>query len=199
MVLDKFLKRWHILHTENLWSRCCIVLLTIVSILSITLAFKKETIVVMQPYPLEKTAQLSRTTASASLHEAWGMCFANLIGNVSPYSADFVRERLIDFMAPQTYKNVLKILNAQVDQIKNNRFGLGFTPKSVEYEPTTSKVFIWGDAVEHNLVSSAERRAERTYEFSLKFQNYRPLLVHIDTYIGPPKTKEFLKEQQKKI
>ncbi|MDA1379315.1 hypothetical protein PCI56_04740 [Plesiomonas shigelloides subsp. oncorhynchi] len=46
--------------------------------------------------------------------------------------------------------------------------------------------------------SSNEERSERSYEFGIKISNYAPVLEHIDTYVGKPRTKTVLEQLQRK-
>lgn len=190
-----FLTTWEGLQLENRWSRICTAsLLLIVVLLSIKI-LRKETIIVLQPGTLTTEAWVASKGSSQSYKEAWGLFLAQLVGNVTPNSLEFIKERLQPLLAPKVYQEVMDEVNIQAQQIKKDRLSLRFEPKSVEYEVATGKVFVCGTSFENGAGGRSELRSDRTYEFVITINNYGPLITSISTYSGPPRTVELLQEQ----
>lgn len=129
--------------------------------------------------------------------EAWGFAFAQLLGNVTPGTVDFVKERITPLLSPSIYQDVIDAIEIQAQQIKNDRVTMRFEPRFVEYEPKSDKVFVYGYSYVKG-ASSNEERSERSYEFAIKISNYAPVLDYIDTYVGKPRTKTVLEQLQRK-
>jgi hypothetical protein len=70
--------------------------------------------------------------------------FAQLLGNVTPGTVDFVKERLTPLLSPSIYQDVIDAIEIQAQQIKNDRVTMRFEPRFVEYEPKSDKVFVYG-------------------------------------------------------
>ncbi|MEC6096347.1 TraE/TraK family type IV conjugative transfer system protein [Enterobacter hormaechei] len=180
MNLKKYLKTWEGTQTENKWGRIfggeisvLIVFLLVVQV------FSKEAIVTIQPFTLTEEAWVTKNNASQSYKEAWGFAFAQLLGNVTPGTVDFVKERITPLLSPSIYRDVIDAIEIQAQQIKNDRV-MRFEPRFVEYEPKSDKEcgysYVKG-------ASSNEERSERSYEFAIKISNYAPVLDYIDTYV----------------
>lgn len=195
MKLGNFLSTWEGLQLENRWSRICIAFLLLTVLLLSIRTLRKETIVILQPPTLAREAWVSREGASQSYKEAWGFCLAQLVGNVTPSSLEFVKERLQPLLAPTVYQEVMDEMHMQAQQITKDRLSLRFEPKSVEYESETNKVFVCGSSFENGVGGRSEHRSDRTYEFVITINNYGPLITSISTYSGPPRTVEALREQ----
>lgn len=189
MKLDKFLNTWEGLQFEKRWHRIfTAILLLIVLLLSIKILLK-ETIVVFHPGTHDKGAWVTKNKASQSYKEAWGLCLAQLIGNVTPSSLEFIKERLQLLLSPKVYQEVMDELNMQAQHIKKDRLSLRFEPKSVEFETETGKVFVSGTSFENGIGGRDEYRSDRTYEFVITINNYGPVITSISTYKGSPRMK----------
>lgn len=189
MRIQEYLKTWTGLQNEAYWSRIIQVCLVIIVFLLVFLVFSKNTTVVMQPFTLTEEAWVTKDRASQSYKEAWGLAIAQLIGNVTPGSVDFVKERLGPLLSPTIYQEVIEVVSMQAQQIKNDRISMRFEPRSVDYEEKTDKVFVTGYSFMKGIsVSATEEREERTYEFIVKVSNYAPVFESINTYVGKPRT-----------
>lgn len=197
MNLKKYLKTWEGTQTENKWGRVFHGGLIAIVFILVLKVFTKETIVTMQPFTLTEEAWVTKANASQSYKEAWGFAFAQLLGNVTPGTVDFVKERLTPMLAPAIYQEVIDAIEIQALQIKNDRVTMRFEPRFVEYEIKSDKVFVYGYSFVKG-ASSPEDRNERTYEFVVKISNYAPVLDYIETYNGKPRTKIVLEQLQRK-
>ncbi|MEK9497189.1 TraE/TraK family type IV conjugative transfer system protein [Photorhabdus sp. P32] len=197
MNLKKYLKTWEGSQTENKWGRIFQSGLIAIIFLLVIQVFSKETIVTIQPFTLTEEAWVTKNNASQSYKEAWGFAFAQLLGNVTPRTVDFVKERISPLLAPNIYQDVIDVIEIQALQIKNDRVSMRFEPRFVEYEIKSDKVFIYGYSYIKG-ASSNEERSERTYEFVVKIANYAPVLDYIDTYAGKPRTTTVLEQLKRK-
>jgi len=118
-----------------------------------------------------------------------GQALAQLLGNVTPGNADFVKRSIAPVLAPSIYQDTMNALFQQVEQIKLDRVSTRLDPREVIYEPKTGKVFITGYSVAAG-PAGKEERDTRTYEFIIRVHNYQPLVTYIDTYRGAPHTLE---------
>lgn len=199
MNLKAYLKTWEGLQAENRWGRIVQGALIAIVLVLVVLVARKETIVTIQPFTLSEEAWVTRNDASRSYLEAWGFAIAQLLGNVTPGSVDFVKERLSPLLAPSVYQDVMDAVEVQAKEIRNDRITMRFEPRFVEYEPKSGKVFVYGFSYTRGASSQAdEDRTERSYEFVLTVSNYLPVLSYIETYAGRPRTEVVLEQLKRK-
>lgn len=65
----------------------------------------KETIVEIVPFTLTEDAWLGEKSASRSYKESWALAFAQLFGNVTPATVDFVKTRTTPFSLQNLLSN----------------------------------------------------------------------------------------------
>lgn len=187
MKMADFLKTWEGALAENRFSRLVIVLLLIALILVGVKAFSRESIVTLQPYTLHGEAWVTQNNASQSYKESWAMMLASLTGNVTPGTVDFVKERIEPLLAPSIYREVIEAIELQALQIKNDRVTMRFEPRSVEYEPGRDVVYVYGYSHLEGATGESTRE-DRTYEYTIDIKEYAPVVSHIETYAGRPRT-----------
>lgn len=195
MKWKEFLRTWEGVKTENLWLRGFITTLLVVIVCLLVLVFRKESIVTVQPFTLSEEAWISKDQSSQSYKEAWGMALAQLIGNVTPATVDFLKERLAPVLSARIYQDVIDVLEVQAADIKKDRVTMRFEPRIVIYEQSSGKVFVEGRSYVRG-VQAKEKASERTYEFIINVVGYMPQLDHIATYTGRARTKDYLKRQE---
>lgn len=188
MNIPNYLKKYAWMQTEIHWGRVFMGGLIAINAMLAVKVFTKETIVEIVPFTLTEDAWLGEKSASRSYKESWALAFAQLFGNVTPATVDFVKTRTTPFFAPKIYSQIIEILEVQSRQIKDDRVSLRFEPRHVEYEMGTDKVFVYGYSFAKG-ASSKESRTDRTYEFRIKIAKYAPQIDYIDTYAGRPRTK----------
>lgn len=184
-----FLQTWEGAKTENIWLRSFIAVLLVVILGLVFMVFRKETVITIQPFTLTEEAWISEANASQSYKEAWGMALAQMVGNVTPSTVDFLKERLGPILTSRIYQEVMDVLEIQAADIKNDRVTMRYEPRAVIYEQSTNKVFVEGRSYVRS-VGSRERETFRTYEFVIKVRGHLPQLDHIETYEGAALTKE---------
>lgn len=195
MDLKKYASTLHGLKTEAYFSRMVTaVLLCLVFYLGSTLA-SRPMIVTIHPWTLTEDAQVTRDDASMSYIEAWGFALAELIGNVTPGNVQFISDRLKPLLDPKIYHQVLEVLEANAQSLRDDRISMRFEPRAVVYEKSTNKVFVSGwSYVRQGMSFESEKREERTYEFMIRIANYAPVIKKIDTYPGIPRTRDVLEK-----
>jgi len=193
----EFLKTWEGALTENKWNRGINLILAVAVLLLAFMTFKKEAIVIIEPETLGSEAWITKSAASESYKEAWGLFLAQLTGNITPDNVDFLKERLKPLLSPAIYDTIIDTLETQAQEIKNDRVSMRFEPRFVEYERTTDKVYVYG----YSFVKGAtgkEVRGERTYEYKIRIAFYAPMIIDLDTYAGKPRTEIVLEQLQNK-
>ena len=181
---------------ENLMTYALIGLVLLVLILGSAVA-SKDPVVTVVPFTLSTEAEIGYDFASTAYLEAFSLYAALALGNVTPETLSFLRERLTPITSPRIYQQTTKALESQVDEIRDSHVTLYFEPRHVNFEPATNKFFIHGQSVMEATTGQRERD-EKTYEFIWDVLNFMPSLVHIDTYEGPPRTVEYLAELENK-
>ena len=192
MKLSEFLQTWDGHETENRFSRVIIIGLLVVCVITSLAAWRTERSIILVPPTLNKEVEVTRTSASSEFKESWGLFLAELLGNTTPANADFLKTAIEPLLAPDIYRSVLDAMTDQIKAIKMDRVALSFTPRHVDYEAETNKVFVSGELKSQGPSSKPDIKP-RTYEFIIAIKNYRPRLEFIDVYPDAPRTAERLK------
>ncbi len=187
MLLKNFLSSYIGLRRENRLHRLSIFLCLLAIVILLFLLISRNEIVVITPYTQSGDAWVGKENASQSYKEAWGLFFAQELGNVTPANVDFLKDRIGPLLSSGVYKDFMGILGIQAQQIKEDRVVLRFEPSSVEYEKETDRVFVTGRLYTRGF-SDKESSEERTYEFQITIGNYAPRLLWMDIYRGLPRT-----------
>lgn len=187
MELKKFLASWKGTLLENRLQRYLIAALLVSNIVLGLAAFGRGEVVVLTPPEITRALKVARDQGDQNYSETWGLALAQLLGNVTPGNADFVKRAIAPVLAPAIYQDTMNALFQQVEQIKLDRVSTRLDPREVLYEPKTGKVFVTGYSVAAG-PAGKEERDTRTYEFIIRVHNYQPLVTYIDTYRGAPHT-----------
>jgi conjugal transfer pilus assembly protein TraE len=192
MKLSDFLQTWDGHETENRFSRVIIIGLLVVCVITSLAAWRTERSIILVPPTLNQEVEVTRTSASSEFKESWGLFLAELLGNTTPANADFLKTAIEPLLAPDIYRSVLDAMTDQIKAIKMDRVAISFTPRHVDYEAETNKVFVSGELKSQGPSSKPDIKP-RTYEFIIAIKNYRPRLEFIDVYPDAPRTEERLK------
>lgn len=192
MKLGAFLESWRIVQAENRLHRVLLVGLVVSNAISALAALRTERTVILVPPALAGEVEVTRSQASSALKESWGLYLAELLGNVTPATADFIRGALGPLLSAEIYRSVMDALAEQINALKMDRVALSFKPRQVFYEKATDKVFVTGELQSQGPNARPDQRT-RTYEFRIVIHNYRPRLDAIDVYAEEPRTQERLK------
>ncbi|TXI08282.1 MAG: hypothetical protein E6Q76_07485 [Rhizobium sp.] len=195
MLSNKFRETWTSLKTENKFTRLIVVGLLAANLILVTLVASTKPIVVLTPPTLEKASTIEARTADENFKKAWALFLADLMGSITPANVDFIVESLSLYLSSNVYNTVKAALYDQAREVRTEGMTITFSPKEVSYEQSTGKVFVYGN-------NRTERRGgradniDRTYEFIVSMQNYRPVITRMSVYRGPPLTSDKLQAMQ---
>lgn len=193
MKLSDYLKTWDGVQDENRFSRKIMIVLVACLLLALVMLLNKTERVILQPVTLSENAWLESDEASISYKESWGTYLAILLGNVTPATLDFIRERIEPLLAAGIYNDVITAMERQANDIRENRASFRYELRSVKYEIATQKIFAHGYSYEVGAAGD-EKRHEKSFEFKIRVRNYLPEITYMTTYQGPPRTEKILKK-----
>lgn len=192
MKFKSYFKTWEGTQNENKWARLFISGLILAVLLQSFFLFNKKEIITIQPFTMQSDEWVTKDGSSDGYKESWGFALAQLIGNVTPASVDFIKDRIDRLLSPAIYNDVMSVLDIQAQEIKNDRVSIRFEPRFVEYESGSNKVFIYGYSFSKGVGRDKEVRSEKTFEFEIEISNYLPVIDYMDTYTGRPRTTKVL-------
>lgn len=197
MKFKNYFKTWEGTQNENKWARLFISGLILVVLLQSFFLFNKKEIVTIQPFTMQNDEWVTKDGSSDGYKEAWGFALAQLIGNVTPASVGFIKDRIDRLLSPAIYNDVMSVLDIQAQEIKSDRVSIRFEPRFVEYESESNKVFIYGYSFSRGASRDKEVRSEKTFEFEIEVSNYIPVIDYMDTYTGRPRTTKVLERLER--
>ena len=199
MNFKKYLETFQGLKAENRWNRVVILGLLGLCLGETAMLAVRPTVVTIKPWTLSQDAQITERSASQSYIEAWGLALAELLGNVTPSTADFIATRLGPLLDPSIYHEVIDAVQANAEELRNDRVSMRFEPRRVTFEKSTGKVFVTGTSyVRQGMSLESEKAMQRTYEFVIRISNYAPVITYIDTYQGRAKTVDVERREEQK-
>lgn len=181
MNLVRFRQTWQRLVTENRFHRGLLIALLATNLLTLSALLQAERTVVLVPPILESQVNVARASASQEVKEAWGLFVTELLGNVTPTNATFLRRTLEPLLSPSLRRAIAGILDDQVEALKRDRVSVRFAPELVQYEADSDRVRVSGKQVITGPGADPVTRP-RTYEVQVAFRNYRPLITYLDAY-----------------
>lgn len=191
MNFNKYLETFQGIKAENRWNRVVMLGLVALCLGETAMLATRPTVVTIQPWTLARDAQVTESSASQSYLEAWGLALSELLGNVTPASVQFIASRLGPLLDPKIYHEVLEAVEANAQELRNDRVTMRFEPRRVNFERSTGKVYVTGlSYVRQGTGLESEKSGMRTYEFVIRIANYAPVITHIDTYAGTPHTRD---------
>lgn len=196
MNFKEYLKSWEGTKRENSVSRITILVMAAVIGILVFSLINKRTIITVQPYTLTQEAWIKKSDASKSYKEAWGFALADLLGNVTPTTVNFIEERISPLLSPRVYNEVIEALHTQAEKIRVDRVVMRFEPRAVFFDERRNRVFVQGQSFMSGSSSERPIRTPRTYEFQIEINNYAPSITYIATYSDDPRTTENLKRQE---
>ncbi|HOV56363.1 MAG TPA: TraE/TraK family type IV conjugative transfer system protein [Rhodanobacteraceae bacterium] len=185
MNLVKFLDTWSGVQAENRVHRRTNLILAVVCLITAIGWTTRHETVVMLPPALTKEASLGVNVASEEIKVQWGLYAAQLLGNVTPATAGFLRSAIGPMLAPHLYHQVMEAIDEQVKQVQQEQIAIHFAPTSAVFNPDKNRVVVSGELATMGLRGEIARE-QRTYEFSLVVQNYKVILDDLRVYKGPP-------------
>jgi len=186
VTLADFLATWRGLTLENRLHRLAVLGLIGTNLISAVALLRADHTVVLVPPVLEGQVSVARDSASQEVKEAWALLIAELLGNVSPSSAEFIQKAVDPLLAPALRRPVLEVMAAQVREIQRERVSMSFNVRAIAYDPPTDRVFVTGVQTTSGPGGKPVART-RTYELIVDFAHYRPVIRHLDVYPDEPR------------
>lgn len=198
MNAQRFRKSFNDLLSDNRWLRIILAIAAVTTFIAVSGLLSKDQRIVLQSVTLTDNAWVESNSSSESYKTAWGAFLAMLMGNLTPDSLDFVKERLEPLLAPEIYNQTMTAFESQAQDLRDNRVSMRFEIKSVDFERATGKVFVHGYRYATASSSDKPQRSERTYEYKIRVREYTPQVFDINTYPGKPKTQRVLRLEQQR-
>ena len=191
MTLADFLATWRGLPLENRLHRLAVLGLIGSNLITAVALLRADHTVVLVPPVLEGQVSVARESASQEVKEAWALFVAELLGNVSPSSAEFIQKAVDPLLAPSLRRPVLEVMAAQIREIQRERVSMSFNVRAIAYDPPTDRVFVTGVQTTSGPGGKPVARTRtRTYELIVGFAHYRPVVRHLDVYPDEPRVGE---------
>ena len=189
MKISKFFNTIEEATKENTFLKYMVILETIALILAFFILGGKETIIIQQPNMLTKDITFSEGSGDNTYKEQWALSFAELMGNVTPSNADFIKSRMGEYFSPTLYHEMKSDIEEQVLSLKKQQASINFLPKAIMSDPKNGIVYVNGTREIHSYGVNT-KRSDWTLEFGIKVVNYLPVVDHFDSYKGQPKSSE---------
>jgi len=159
---------------------------------------KNETVILM-PSKIDRPLKISKNLADQGYKELWGVSIANMAGNVTPRTVQFVADYILAFFSSSVYHKAAGEFGSTVYKIQQEGRTTRFIARNVAYEEKTDKVFVEGDYfVTTDANPFADKRQgkvvprSKVYEFIIDVSDGRPTIEHFDTYLGVRRDLAFL-------
>ena len=186
MRMDLFMRDWAGTRAQNRWLLPTVTALSIAVLIQTFALMRRDEIVVLVPPELSAETEIAGARAGQDYTKAWGLHIATLIGNVTPGNGTFIKEAIYPLLSPEIHDDVTTIIEKQLDQLERDRVALRFEPRRVLQKG--DRVFVFGYGVTSAVGGAETERTKRTYEVELEIERYRPVIRHLGTYEGEPRT-----------
>jgi conjugal transfer pilus assembly protein TraE len=180
-----FTKSWGEAVRENASKNVLLGVLIVSNAMAVIGWFRTEKTIVLVPPQHDERMEVSASRASEGYKRAWALTVAQLCGNITPGSADFVLQTLGDLLSPSAYRAVAAKLAEQVADIKRDSITVSFEPREIRFVPGTDTVYVSGQFSSQG-VSGQPIKAVRTYEMAVDIRFGRPWITQFRPYEGMP-------------
>lgn len=181
MTLTRFRQTWQWLVAENRFHRVILVVALGTNLLTLSALLQAERTVVLVPPILESQVNIARDSASQDVKEAWALFVTELLGNVTPTNAPYLRRTLEPLLSPGLRRAIADSLDAQVEALRRDQVSVRFEPRSIHYDAVRDRVLVSGQQISTGPAAAPVRRP-RLYEVRVTFRHYRPVITHLDAY-----------------
>ncbi|MGN1393020.1 MAG: TraE/TraK family type IV conjugative transfer system protein [Succinivibrionaceae bacterium] len=163
-------------------------LLSINVALTIALISKNETVVLLPPHVDSKLA-IAIDKSNEGYKKSWALYLSQLLGNVTPKNLSFIKESVAPILDPQIYNDFMLAIDTQAEKIKQDRVTMHFEPSKVTFNNSSQIIYVFGKSIVKGPYGDM-RIYQRTYEFKISIDNYRPVLLWMDNYISNSKSRQ---------
>lgn len=174
------------LHKDNRALRLALVVLVVANVILVFAQVFRSQIVTIIPSNSMVKSTYTATSADEGALSSWGMYVAELLGNVTPATADFTADSLGHILAPSIYKQVMAGVADQVAKIKADQLTLRFDMAAVKFNAAKRAVYVsgWLSTTDSH---GSQQRQERTFEIYFDVVNYQPRVIGLQSYDGAPR------------
>jgi hypothetical protein len=110
VTLADFLATWRGLTLENRLHRLAVLGLIETNLITAVALLRADHTVVLVPPVLEGQVSVARESASREVKEAWALYIAELLGKLSPSSAELIQKAVDPLLAPSLRRPVLEVM-----------------------------------------------------------------------------------------
>ena len=147
MTLVRFRQTWQWLVAENRFHRGILIVLLGTNLLTLIALLQAERTVVLVPPILEGQVNVARDSASQDVKEAWALFVTELLGNVTPTNAPYLRKTLEPLLSPGLRRVIAESLDAQVEALRRDQVSVRFEPRSIHYDAARDRVLVSGKQI----------------------------------------------------
>lgn len=178
---------WRNTIAENKFGRLLVAGLVLSNLIAVSFIMSRDQIVVIPPPNWTSELEISRDSANAEFLKSYGLFISTFLGNITPSNVEFVKSNVGRYFDPDVYAMIRDGIEAQAVAIRTEGLSISFTPRQVDYEQATRKVFVTGFTRTEGRGGQSDN-VQRTYEFVFEIFNYTPQVVSFNIYRGPPMT-----------
>lgn len=168
-----------------------LVLVTMLAI-SLVINFNKDTVVINNMNESCQNTIMGSNFMNEDSHKRVGFYLSNVLGNITPSTAEYVDIAVMPFVAPEIYQDVKDLLALQLSELTQDELTMTFHPESFQFE--SGITFVTGKGELRGITGQRDKFI-RTYEFELDVQNYSPTLRYIAVYNDIPHDRAWKRKQ----
>lgn len=188
------LKTWSVMQAEMRFLFGLIGALTIIIIiLSISISMTKTEVVVI-PSHLTDKVKIVGNEADEGFKKVWGLFVAQLVGNVTPSTVEFMIDNISGLLAPGVYTELNESLKFQSESIRMRKISISFNAKDVYYSEEKDMVWVFGERVVTAAGVNRKKKSTYTYELKVEVRGGYPYIVWFNGYKGSPLIEDSLRE-----
>jgi conjugal transfer pilus assembly protein TraE len=191
MELSNLSKTWNGINHLNDYLKILLLISIISNVILVIAVLSKSHTVVLVPSHITENLEVSKNKSSGGYKKAWALFATQLIGNVSPGNAEFVKEQFSGLLASDVRIGVMDQITRDLTDLKSENVSSIFEIESVMYEPDSDKVFVTGK----NKLKSTSGGIDggyQTYEYVIAMEHYTPYITAFNVYAGQPRTQDRL-------
>lgn len=178
-----FNTNWSLSHKIAVGGVLTSFVLAIVSlVLAVALSTQRERVILVPP-TIDQQYQINWDSANSEYYQSIALVASGLIGSTTPKTLTNNLKTLNQFLSPALQRQMEESLNALSNKLPKDNFNAWFIPKNVFYEKQTNKIFVQG-ALQSSLVSNRIQETNVVYEFIVRMQSGKPMIVHFNSYEG---------------
>lgn len=172
--------------------------LAVIALMAVYHALSVKEAIVLTPPRVDEKMVIAWDSANEPYLKSFGLYAAMLVANITVSNATFVADSLSQFVDSSVYPNIRKTILATSETrlFKEAAAGTKYSATSIQYEPSTQKVFVIGEA---SLLTSVGNQGSRpvVYEMVVRIVERRPVIYSLESYEGSfPHTEEWVKDHK---